>query len=230
MDRLCFHTTLALLLAIILAGCEESGKPKTLGEKEIYFDDKLASVSPDGDSACWIGSETGDIWYFSENERRTYNIGTDRIYKVVPDRTQENHSEFWLGIRNSGLQKWTVKDGNPVMLACYHIANKNDKYSVYDILTDGDMVYAATSQGLYSMKRDDAEPALIYPEPSSETARKGKPMMVSSLCLNGNELLACSQDGLIKFNTSTHSVTVLHAAMPIHSVETCDGHLRSHIH
>ncbi len=227
MDRLCFHTTLALLLAIILAGCEESGKPKTLGEKEIYFDDKLASVSPDGDSACWIGSETGDIWYFSENERRTYNIGTDRIYKVVPDRTQENHSEFWLGIRNSGLQKWTVKDGNPVMLACYHIANKNDKYSVYDILTDGDMVYAATSQGLYSMKRDDAEPALIYPEPSSETARKGKPMMVSSLCLNGNELLACSQDGLIKFNTSTHSVTVLHAGMPIHSVDTCDGHIYS---
>lgn len=201
MNRLYLHTTLAIILTAVLTGCNESGKPKTLGEKEIYFDDKLASVSPDGDSACWIGSETGDIWYISDNERRTYNIGTDRIYKVVPDRAAKKRPEFWLGIRNSGLQKWAVEDGRPVMLACYHIANKYDKYSVYDILTDRDMIYAATSQGLYGMKRDASDLRLLYPEPSSETARKGKPMMVSNLCLYGNWLLAGSQDGLIRLNT-----------------------------
>lgn len=225
MNRLYLHTTLAIILTAVLTGCNESGKPKTLGEKEIYFDDKLASVSPDGDSACWIGSETGDIWYISDNERRTYNIGTDRIYKVVPDRAAKKRPEFWLGIRNSGLQKWAVEDGRPVMLACYHIANKYDKYSVYDILTDRDMIYAATSQGLYGMKRDASDLRLLYPEPSSETARKGKPMMVSNLCLYGNWLLAGSQDGLIRLNTATQAVSVVHSGTPVHSVDTCDGRI-----
>ena len=79
MTKHSLQSLLLLLVSAVMAGCSENSKVKTLGEREIYFDEKLASVSPDGDSACWIGSETGDIWYISDHQRRTYNIGTDHI-------------------------------------------------------------------------------------------------------------------------------------------------------
>lgn len=223
MNKHHLRITLAAILTVIITGCNEQSKPKTLGEKEIYFNEKLSSVSPDGDSACWVGSETGDIWYISANERRTYNIGTDRIYKVVPDRTADGQQIFWLGIRNSGLQKWCVKDGQPIMMACYPIAAKGDQYSVYDILTDGDMIYAATSQGLYGMRRDGTSLTLLYPGATSATALRGQPMTVSCMCLYNGNLLAGSQDGLIRYNPHSRKVDVLHRGTPIHCVNSSDG-------
>lgn len=134
-----------LLLLLSFAGCNENERPKTLGEKELYFDEQLVSISTDGDSGCWIGSGTGDIWYIGDHVQRSYNIGTDRIYKVAADRRNPGPVTYWLGIRNSGLQRRIVTGGQPVTLEKYDIPAKGDSYSVYDILVTDNMVYAATS-------------------------------------------------------------------------------------
>ena len=87
MTRLNLITPLILLL-LAMAGCNKNEQHKTIGEKEFYFDEQLASISTDGDSGCWIGSGTGDIWYIGDHVQRSYNIGTDRIYKVAADRRE----------------------------------------------------------------------------------------------------------------------------------------------
>lgn len=217
-----FHLLLILTLATAI-GCTEDNGIKTLGEKEIYFDEKLASISPDGDSACWIGSETGDIWHMGGNGHKGYNIGTDRIYKVVGGSDGHGRRFYWIGIRNSGLQRWAIEGGRPVMLARYDIASKGWQYSVYDIMTDERTVYAATSQGLYAMPDTADTLSLIYPDRHSATAMTGKPLMVNNLCRGRDCILAASHDGMLRIDKSRGgSVTIVHKGTDISCVSVCD--------
>lgn len=56
---------------------------KSLGENEFFFKERLSSISADGDSAFWLGSEAGDLWNIKGRAMQNYNLGVDRIYKVV---------------------------------------------------------------------------------------------------------------------------------------------------
>lgn len=207
--------------AIFFVGCNESKQGKTLGETEYYFDDQLSSISSDGDSAYWIGSETGDIWHINKYSRDAYHIGTDRIYDVVADRNTAQQTFCWIGVRNSGLQKWKFDKNGFSRMAIYNISHKADKYSPYDIELCNKNVYVATSQGLYTTSRlkDECELQRIYPSDSSLTAKSGAPFLVSNLCkYNDNLIFASTQNGLVRVNCKTSALTLLHKGVNIHYV------------
>lgn len=223
MTRLNLITPLILLL-LAMAGCNKNEQHKTIGEKEFYFDEQLASISTDGDSGCWIGSGTGDIWYIGDHVQRSYNIGTDRIYKVAADRREPGLVKYWLGIRNSGLQKRIVADGHPTLLNKYRIPVKGYSYSVYDILVTDDMIYVATSQGLYGLKMGNDTLTPLYPGEDSETVRTGRPFMTHNICRCGNScVVVASQYGMIRIDLATRQVTVKHEGERIYNVSVADN-------
>lgn len=52
-----FIYLLFLYIIFILWGCGEKEKTGNLGETELYFDERLSSISADGDSAFWIAAK-----------------------------------------------------------------------------------------------------------------------------------------------------------------------------
>ena len=114
-------------------------------------------------------------------------------------------------------------DGQPVLLTKCCIDGKDDRYSVYDIIADGDMVYAATSQGLYGMRRDAAHPVRLYPLDGTDGESDICPLVVKNLCMTGNCIMAASHDGLIRLDRRTGHVTVSHKGHDIHCVSAGDG-------
>ena len=143
-----------LCMASVFFGCNEQEKTGSLGETELYFNERLSSISADGDSAFWIGSEAGDIWYMKQRSFQSYNIGADRIYKVVTDSVLADGKLCWVGIRNSGLQKWKLNEEETSLEEICAIPNKGTNYSVYDILLVGKSLYVATSPCLAREERN----------------------------------------------------------------------------
>lgn len=121
------------LFSVLGTACNEKKDIANLGEKELYFDESLASISAEGDSAFWLGSKTGDIWYIKQQHFQSYSIATDCIYKIVTDSVLPDGRTCWVGIHNSGLQKWEFTENHSLLLEKYAIPNKGYNYSVYDI-------------------------------------------------------------------------------------------------
>lgn len=227
-----------LALLALCAGCQESHTEKTLGETEFYFEDCLSSLSADGDSALWIGSETGDLHYFGKSLRRTWNLGTERIYDVAAERHGAEETTLWIGIRNSGLQRWTVDLGTPServgrslpqagksrRRAAYSIRRKGERYSAYDVLLADSSLFAATSNGLYVLPSRFSSDSLrlLYPAPDSPAMLRGAPFIVNNLCRCGNAVWAATQEGLLKVDAKTRRTTLLHKGENILGIET-DG-------
>ena len=220
-----FIYLLFLYIIFIFFGCGEREKTGSLGEMELYFDERLSSISADGDSAFWIGSEAGDIWYMKQRQLQPYNIGTDRIYKVVTDSILSDARICWIGIRNSGLQKWLLGKDNVCLTGKYPICNKGFNYSVYDILLVGETVYVATSQGLYAMPHSGKDSLkLIYPSGDSETARSGKPFIINNIRKYESDYLLCAtQNGLIRINLTSGKIEIAHPDEHIYSVSVYDN-------
>lgn len=61
-----------LTLFVLLCGCrkENGSSLPSLNEKEYYYGDQLSSISPDGDSTCFICNEKGDLGSIFGNTAR----------------------------------------------------------------------------------------------------------------------------------------------------------------
>lgn len=226
MKSIFLHVAFILFFTVFLVACDDEEKNiRNLGETELYFDERLSSISLDGDSAFWIGSEAGDIWYMQQRHLQSYNIGADRIYKVLTDSVLSDGKMCWIGIRNSGLQKWKLAADNSCLVEKYSIPNKGYNYSVYDILSLKDKIYVATSQGLYVKSCQGAgELKLLYPSDFSETACSGKPYIVNNIRLYGKSHLLCAtQEGLVSIDLQHDKVQVFHADEPIYNVSVYDN-------
>lgn len=214
---------LSIILLCTIFGvisCTEDRHSGNLAESELYFQERLSSISAEGDSAFWIGSETGDIWYMNKKISRSYNIGTDRIYKVVTDSVYSQSRICWISSRNSGLQKWLLNDTDARLLNHYPIKNKGINYSVYDILLTDNQIFLATSQGLYTMCRSGKEELdLVYPPETSETAHSGSPFIINNICgYLPNYLLCATPKGLLKMDYSSGKVEMSHVDEQIYKV------------
>lgn len=214
-----------LCVISVFSGCSEQERTGSLGETELYFNERLSSISVDGDSAFWIGSEAGDIWYMKQRKFQSYNIGADRIYKVATDSILPDGRICWVGIRNSGLQKWKLGQDETCLMDKYAIPNKGCNYSVYDMLLAGASLYVATSQGLYVMPRSGkGELKLVYPSDDSETARSGRPFIVNNIRRYGPEYLLCAtQEGLLKINLIDGKVALMNAGESVYNVSVYDN-------
>ncbi|MDR2858854.1 MAG: hypothetical protein LBV64_00455 [Mediterranea sp.] len=199
-----------LNLLLLFFSCGKYEEVKTIGETEYYFDEQLSSISLDENGYFWVGSETGDVFNFKDNYRISFDLGEDRIYKVNREITNHDNTLFWIGIRNSGLQKWRKNKNNELeKLKTYTINFKQDKYSPYDFVMVGNTIYVATSQGVYFLdKNSEADSlSLIFPSREFLSKQDGTPFVVHNICqYNDSLLLASTQDGLLWYNLLNHTI------------------------
>ena len=216
------HCILFLFISALLISCHEKKVEGNLGEMESYFEEPLTSISSEGDSAFWIGSETGDIWYLKQCSSQVYTIEADRVYKVVTDSVLSagKIKMCWIGAHNSGLQKWKLTENQSTLTEKYAIPNKGYNYSVYDILLTKNDIYVATSQGLYTKSsKDDKGLRLVYPLENSKTASIGEPFIVNNICLYENRYLLCStQDGILNLDLLSNKINIYHSGEQIYSL------------
>lgn len=195
---------LYLFICLILFSCTQHDDVKTIGEAEYYFDEKLSSISPDNNGSFWVGSETGDIFSFKDNQRITYNLGEDRIYKIEKEIDQYHDTIFWIGIRNSGLQKWKKHENKLEKLKTYIINFKQDKYSSYDLVLTDKSIYTATSQGIYVLDKGQKSDSLslIFPSKEFLSKQNGNSFVTHNICQYRDSLLLVStQSGIFLYNT-----------------------------
>jgi hypothetical protein len=210
---------ITLCLATAGNGCKPQATENTLNEREYSLDEPLSSLSADGDTACWIGSETGIAWHVGQQGSRAYDLETDRIYDIYADAPTASGRICWVGVRNSGLQQWRLSGATMQHVASYPIAGKHLGYSVYDIHRAGSALYAGTSQGLYRLDAQGGGAVLrrIYPSGTQQGAPV-PPFVVSSLCQSGRYLFAATQDGLLRVDTRSGSLQLSHRGEKISHV------------
>lgn len=218
------YTIWALLLSsfAIFAACNrQQDGDKSLNEKEYAMDEPLSSLSEDGDSAFWLGSETGVIWHICKDEKQTYDLETDRIYDIVAEPSTPQGRVCWIGIRNSGIQKWRLHRGKMTHEASFPIDGKGLHYSAYDIHRAGNRLYIGTSQGLYTLNLnapDGEKMKRLYPISGHTASNPHTPFVVNKLCRAGNFIFASSQDGLLRIDTARHSLKIVHQKEKINHV------------
>jgi len=215
-----------------LCGCrkESSRREPSLNEHEIYFGNRLSSISPDGDSACFIGDETGNIYIYDKRSGKTgdtLRTGTDRIYKVMARRTADG-IRYLVGIRNSGLAIYRRSRGALIQEDRLIIPQLRDRYSPYDFTVYGNMIYVATSSGLFQKRLDvkgHSTMERIYPEP-----RGGRifPMRVLSLVTHGRHIYAASDSGLIVYDAVSNRLSgIMHRGEKITGAALVGRHIHA---
>ncbi|MGL5788123.1 MAG: hypothetical protein ACRCX4_15105 [Bacteroidales bacterium] len=203
----CYFVYLAIFITVqIMISCDEKNETNTLGETELYFDEKTTSISSCGHDAVWVGSETGRIWKVKGNSSEEFDVGDERIYKVL---SSSDSDTLWIGMRNSGLQKWIVKDNIPKRISTYSIDVKGDKYSPYDILRMDDYLFVATTQGLYKLHLSDKNDSLelLYPQAGDLSDKYKHSFVINSLCHRKHKLYAATEHGIITVDTKNNTCT-----------------------
>lgn len=195
---------LYLIIFLILCSCTDHEDVKTVGEAEYYFDEKLSSISPDNDGSFWVGGESGDIFNFKDNYRVAFDLGEDRIYKINKDTNEKGDTIFWIGVRNSGLQKWLKQGSRFQKLKTYTINFKEEKYSPYDLVNTTKAIYIATSQGIYSLNKEHESDSLslIFPNREFLAKQNGNSFVTHNIYQYRDSLLLVStQNGVFVYNT-----------------------------
>lgn len=194
-----------------LYSCNNDHEQPSINESEYYYNDRLVSISSEGDSAYWIGSQYGDVYYNNGPEKNIYHIGSDRIYKVYTQLKTATKKICWIGERNAGLQKWEIGKSGAKRIAEYYIPNKGLHYSVYDIVSIDKRVFAATSQGVFLLDESDEKPRLkiVYPHKKSDVKLYGTTFVARNICrVSPEKLLVATQNGLLNINIKTLKTSV----------------------
>lgn len=210
---------LALLVPFVLTGCEDKKSVDTLGETEHYFDEKVTSISPGFAGTTWVGSETGRIWQVKGCSSEPFDVSSERIYKVLPEENNGGLSILWIGIRNSGLQKWSITDkGDLKKLKTYRIYLKENRYSPYDIIKVKDSIYTATTQGLFRLaEKDSLIP--VFPQPDKLSKEYNNSFPVKNMCVCNDEYLWASSDhGALRFNLNNGQTDLFYPEIPVSHV------------
>lgn len=209
-----YKGVLAILLSCLFwTACKKNENIKTIGENEYYFNEKLSSIMVSDNGSLFIGTENGEIIDVIDNKRKSFDLNEDRIYKMLNLTDSIQDTTLWVGIRNSGIQKWKKSiNGNYDKLKTYKIDFKNERYSPYDFLIVGDRMYIATSQGLYTINvnnqlQDKLE--LVYPSFKFLSRKNGTTFVVhNTVAYKDSLVLASSQDGALWHNISTGETSV----------------------
>ena len=165
-----------------------------LGENEICFNEKLVSITKNGEN-YYIGTESsGRIYVYSPEENRvidTLNIDCGRIYQVK----QINETDsFYVGTQNMGLKK-TRKVGKSLKIdTSYVIRGKGNRFSCYDVFMDEDTVYAMTSHGIFVVEESDTLKR-IFPNPDKNGVPD--PLVANNMVKADGYLFAATDTGLV---------------------------------
>jgi hypothetical protein len=121
------------------------------------------SSAPENNTILFVGLENGDIIKMNtvDNIRTVINAGNNRVYSICV----ENDTTLWVSLRNEGVKRVS----NGIVTKKYYIPNPLDtakptnSYAAYDIKTDKDTFYFATSSGIYTLSKDEREKDLLLP-------------------------------------------------------------------
>ena len=188
-------------------------KVLSLNETEYYFNDRLASISSEGDSAIWIGTEFGEVCLSDGSSLQQIRLGDDRIYKVYTEHKDGNKRICWVGERNAGLAKWDIEKGTAIRMAEYGIKSKGVHYSVYDIEIAQGKLFAATSQGVFvlDLLQKNAQLKMIYPQKEEKNYKVGEPFVAKKIVkLPTDDILIATQKGVLHINLHTMQTRVTH--------------------
>ena len=218
-----FSFILTILTASLLVSCNEKKEP-SLNESEYYLNNCLSSISAEGDSVVWVGTEFGEIIFSNNSDRRQYQVGSNRIYKVYTQQCDGDKRICWIAIRNAGLSKWEIAGNSARCLAEYTIPKKGQHYSVYDIMEEDGLLLAATSQGVYTLNLRSADSALKPIYPNGGNYHSGDPFVTKTICRSAaNQVLVATQNGLLHIDVASMKTRVSHKGERINFVSVIDG-------
>lgn len=209
----CLFAVITAMLIYGFALTSYDDKVLSLNETEYYFNDRLASISSEGDSAIWIGTEFGEVCLSDGSSLQQIRLGDDRIYKVYTEHKDGNKRICWVGERNAGLAKWDIEKGTAIRMAEYGIKSKGVHYSVYDIEIAQGKLFAATSQGVFvlDLLQKNAQLKMIYPQKEEKNYKVGEPFVAKKIVkLPTDDILIATQKGVLHINLHTMQTRVTH--------------------
>lgn len=205
---------LCLPLILITIGACHRQDPSALNANEVFFDETLASISPD--ATCpdlfYIGTEDGMVYAYDADQgtTRRWLTAFDRIYKVMRDQPADSAAQphdgttFWVGTRNMGVVRCQLQGDSLVLRRQYALprSGRGTHYSVYDLHQDPSGLYVATSNGLFLLSPDDTMQALHASWEIESGEGAFRPLVVSDIRrLPSGGLVCASASGVLSINT-----------------------------
>lgn len=205
---------LCLPLLLIAIGACRRQDPTALNANEVFFDETLASISPDATSAdlFYIGTEDGVVYAYDADQGTTHRWLTafDRIYKVMRDQPADSAAQphdgttFWVGTRNMGVVRCQLQGDSLVLRRQYALprSGRGTHYSVYDLHQDPSGLYVATSNGLFLLSPNDTMQALHASWEIQSGEGAFRPLVVSDIRrLSSGGLVCASASGVLSIDT-----------------------------
>lgn len=205
---------LCLPLILITIGACHRQDPSALNANEVFFDETLASISPD--ATCpdlfYIGTEDGMVYAYDADQgtTRRWLTAFDRIYKVMRDQPADSADQphddttFWVGTRNMGVVRCQLQGDSLVLRRQYALprSGRGTHYSVYDLHQDPSGLYVATSNGLFLLSPDDTMQALHASWEIESGEGAFRPLVVSDIRrLPSGGLVCASASGVLSIDT-----------------------------
>lgn len=201
------------LLLVTIVACHRQD-PSALNANELFFDETLASISPDATlpDLFYIGTEDGVVYAYDADQgtTRRWLTAFDRIYKVLRDQPADSAVQphdgttFWVGTRNMGVVRCQLQGDSLVLRRQYALpqSGRGTHYSVYDLHQDPSGLYVATSNGLFLLSPNDTMQALHASWEIQSGEGAFRPLVVSDIRPLHNGNLACaSASGVLSIDT-----------------------------
>ncbi|WP_155941827.1 hypothetical protein [Prevotella sp. AGR2160] len=209
---------LCLLLTSLLAGCSKVKEQSDLGEIEMYFDEQLSSLSTEGGSIHWVGSEYGNVWRITAHQQTKYKLASDRIYFVKP-----YHNGYWVSVRNGGLRFYTLHSGKMVLRTTIMMPEKGKLYSTYDVLPTPEGLLMGTSQGLFLYQEKENLLTKLYPSRLSNRNTFQVNRLIELPHHQG--IVAATENGLVCRHPHSGTLTTTHEGEKIGDITLYRGRL-----
>ena len=201
------------LLLVTIVACHRQD-PSALNANELFFDETLASISPDATlpDLFYIGTEDGVVYAYDADQgtTRRWLTAFDRIYKVLRDQPADSAAQphdgttFWVGTRNMGVVRCQLQGDSLVLLRQYALprSGRGTHYSVYDLHQDPSGLYVATSNGLFLLSPNDTMQALHASWEIQSGEGAFRPLVVSDIRpLHNGNLVCASASGVLSIDT-----------------------------
>lgn len=201
------------LLLVTIVACHRQD-PSALNANELFFDETLASISPDATlpDLFYIGTEDGMVYAYDADQgtTRRWLTAFDRIYKVMRDQPADSAAQphdgttFWVGTRNMGVVRCQLQGDSLVLRRQYALprSGRGTHYSVYDLHQDPSGLYVATSNGLFLLSPNDTMQALHASWEIESGEGAFRPLVVSDIRrLPSGGLVCASASGVLSIDT-----------------------------
>ena len=201
------------LLLVTIVACHRQD-PSALNANELFFDETLASISPDATlpDLFYIGTEDGMVYAYDADQgtTRRWLTAFDRIYKVMRDQPADaadqphDGTTFWVGTRNMGVVRCQLQGDSLVLRRQYALprSGRGTHYSVYDLHQDPSGLYVATSNGLFLLSPNDTMQALHASWEIESGEGAFRPLVVSDIRrLPSGGLVCASGSGVLSIDT-----------------------------